>query len=150
MSSTPEQTVRRVVTGVDHSGKSVVITDEICPRQAVEDQYITVDLWTSGLPAPVDGPVDIPQVADVDPEPGEIIWRWFALGPGERIEFHKTETVDCMLVHSGSVTLLLEEGSVSLRPGDCAVQRGTRHGWLNEGSEPCVLVGTMASTRRAE
>ncbi|MGH7759107.1 MAG: cupin domain-containing protein, partial [Candidatus Dormibacteria bacterium] len=68
------------------------------------------------------------------------------LGPGERIEFHSTQTVDCMTVLQGQVTLVMEEGMVELRRGDCVIQRGTRHGWFNGGEEECILVGTMSST----
>ncbi|MGH7666207.1 MAG: cupin domain-containing protein [Candidatus Dormibacteria bacterium] len=147
MAAVSRQAVRRVVTGVDATGKSVVVMDGNCECQAVEDQYVSVDLWAFRLPAPTQGSVDVPSVADIDPAPSEVIWRRFTLGPGERIDFHSTETVDLMSVESGEITLVLEVGEpVKLRPGDCVVQRGTRHGWVNDGPDPCVLLGVMAST----
>lgn len=146
MAGAAVQSVRRVVTGVDRDGRSAVVVDEVCGKQAVLEQYTSVDLWALTLPAPTSAATDVPAEADLDPGPGEVVWRWFALGPGERIDFHSTTTVDCMLVFSGSVTLLLEAGDVTLRRGDSVVQRGTRHGWLNSGDEDCVLVGLMAST----
>ncbi len=103
-----------------------------------------MDLWASGLPARVDWPLDVPRVADLDPEPEDMVWRWFALGPGEEIGFHSTPTVDLLTVHSGSVVLILEEGELELQRGDCIVQRGARHCWRNPGPETCVLVGIMA------
>jgi hypothetical protein len=144
----PRQTVRRVVTGVDPSGASMVASDGPCECQAIEDQYVSVDLWSTGLPAGVDGPLNVPEVADVDGVPGEIIWRRFTLGPGEKIAFHSTATVDLMTVLSGKITLVMERGEVVLVPGDCVVQRGTVHGWVNAESEPCTLIGVMASTER--
>lgn len=143
----PRQAVRRVVTGVDPSGASVVVSDAPCECQAVEDQYVSVDLWSTGLPAGVDGPIDVPEVPDVDGVPGEMIWRRFTLGPGEKIAFHSTETVDLMTVLSGRITLVMERGEVALDPGDCVVQRGTVHGWVNAESVPAVLIGIMASIR---
>jgi len=143
----PRQTVRRVVTGVDPSGASMVVSDAPCECQAIEDQYVSVDLWSTGLPAGVDGPIDVPEVPDVDGVPGEIIWRRFTLGPGEKIAFHSTETVDLMTVLTGRITLVMERGEVVLEPGDCVVQRGTIHGWVNAEPVPCVLIGIMASTR---
>ena len=77
---------------------------------------------------------------------GQLVWRQFALGSGETIEFHATDTVDLMTVHAGKVSLVLETGNVVLSRGDCVVQRGTRHGWVNEGPDACVLIGIMAST----
>lgn len=147
MTRLPRQTVRRVVTGVDPSGASMVVSDAPCECQAVEDQYVSVDLWATGLPAGVDGPIDVPEVPDVDGVPGEVIWRRFTLGPGEKIAFHSTETVDLMTVLSGRITLVMERGEVVLEPGDCVVQRGTVHGWVNAESVPAVLIGIMASTR---
>jgi quercetin dioxygenase-like cupin family protein len=144
----PRQVVRRVVTGVDASGASVVVSDGPCECQAVEPQSVSVDLWSTGVPAATDGPIDVPAVADLDAAPGEVIWRRFTLAPGERIAFHSTETLDLMTVLSGRITMLMEKGpEVVLEPGDCIVQRGTVHGWFNQGAEPCVLIGVMACTR---
>ena len=138
--------VRRVVTGVDERGKSTVVADGSCPCRAVEEQYVSEDLWLTTLPAPVDEAIDVPVVADLDPERGQLVWRRLALGSGETIEFHATDTVDLMTVHAGKVSLVLETGNVVLSRGDCVVQRGTRHGWVNEGPDACVLIGIMAST----
>jgi mannose-6-phosphate isomerase-like protein (cupin superfamily) len=53
---------------------------------------------------------------------------------------HTTATVDFNVVLSGEVTLELDDGAMlTLGPGDTAVQNGTRHRWLNHGSEPAVL-----------
>ncbi len=147
MAKLPRQQVRRVVTGVNQAGKSYAVVDGNCECQAIQEQYVSVDLWSFGLPAATEGPVDIPAVPDIDGVPGEVIWRRFTLGPRERIAFHATDTVDLMTVLSGSITMTLEEGQdIKLGPGDCVVQRGTRHGWLNESDEPCTLIGVMAST----
>ncbi len=56
---------------------------------------------------------------------------------------HKTATVDYIILISGRVTLLLDEGEVALEPGDVVVQRGTNHAWVNRGSEPAVLVAIL-------
>ena len=32
-----------------------------------------------------------------------------------------------------------------LRPGDCLIQRGTRHAWQNRSDQPCILVSTMVA-----
>jgi quercetin dioxygenase-like cupin family protein len=146
VSRADQDPVRRVVTGVDERGKSTVVSDGSCQCRAVQEQYVSEDLWLTTLPAPVDGEVDVPAVADLDPERGQLVWRRFALGPGETIGLHATETVDLMTVDSGKVTLVLETGNVVLSRGDCVVQRGTRHGWVNEGPDACVLIGIMAST----
>ena len=45
--------------------------------------------------------------------------------------FHRTMTVDHIMMISGEVTLLLDKGEATLRAGDMLVQRNTNHAWLN-------------------
>jgi len=59
---------------------------------------------------------------------------------------HKTPTVDYIVLLSGEISLVLDEGDpVELRPFDAVVQRGVGHSWLNTGHQPallmCVMVG---------
>lgn len=59
---------------------------------------------------------------------------------------HTTKTIDYGIVLSGKIILELDEGEVELEAGDIVVQRATRHGWHNRGSEPCkiafILIGS--------
>jgi naringenin degradation protein FdeH len=59
---------------------------------------------------------------------------------------HATATVDYILLLSGEISLLLDEGEpIKLKPFDAVVQRATNHSWVNTGKEPalllCVMVG---------
>jgi hypothetical protein len=59
---------------------------------------------------------------------------------------HATATVDYILLLSGEISLLLDEGDpIKLKPFDAVVQRATNHSWVNTGKEPallmCVMVG---------
>lgn len=56
---------------------------------------------------------------------------------------HKTRSVDYIVVLSGKVTLILDEGEVELEPFDVVVQRGTNHGWSNRGDTPVGLMAVM-------
>lgn len=50
--------------------------------------------------------------------------------------FHRSVTLDYVLVLHGSITLFLDDNKkVVLRKNDFLVQRGTIHGWVNEGPE---------------
>ncbi len=59
---------------------------------------------------------------------------------------HTTKTLDYGIVLSGEIDLELDSGEVHLKAGDIVVQRATRHGWHNRGSEPCkiafILIGS--------
>lgn len=49
---------------------------------------------------------------------------------------------------SGEIYAVTETGETLLRPGDCLVQRGTKHAWSNRGTEPCTLAAVhVAATR---
>ena len=52
---------------------------------------------------------------------------------------HRTASIDYVTVLTGEVTLMLDDGEVTLRPFDTVVQRGTSHAWVNRGSSPALL-----------
>lgn len=62
---------------------------------------------------------------------------------------HTTDTVDYGIVLSGEIYLELDEGKeVQLKAGDCIVQNGTRHGWRNRSTVPCVMAFIMIGADR--
>jgi mannose-6-phosphate isomerase-like protein (cupin superfamily) len=56
---------------------------------------------------------------------------------------HKTSTVDYIVVLRGAVTMIMDEGEVTLKAGDLVVQRGTNHDWVVRGNEPCLIAAIM-------
>ena len=56
---------------------------------------------------------------------------------------HKTKTIDYIILLKGDLTLLLDEDEVRLKPFDVVVQRGTNHAWVNNGSEPALLIAVL-------
>jgi quercetin dioxygenase-like cupin family protein len=63
---------------------------------------------------------------------------------------HRTDTIDFVQVLRGELRLVLDGDARDLRAGDCVVQRGTWHSWLNTGREPCVFVAVMLTTQPLE
>ena len=62
---------------------------------------------------------------------------------------HTTDTIDFEVVLSGEVILELDDGvETVLRPGDTVVQNGTRHRWVNRGTEPAVWAVFMIGAHR--
>jgi hypothetical protein len=61
-----------------------------------------------------------------------------AAEPGSGFDMHQTPTIDFLVVVSGRMELLMDEGSAKLGPGDCVVQRGrdTRGGSLETSRAP--------------
>ena len=60
---------------------------------------------------------------------------------------HQTETIDYIILLKGDVTLVLDEEEVHLEPFDVVVQRGTNHAWVNNGSEPALLIAVLIDSR---
>lgn len=69
----------------------------------------------------------------------------------EEVATHTTQTVDYGFLLEGELYLELDGGrEVRLRPGDCVVQRGTRHTWKNRSDEPALAAFVLIGARRAE
>lgn len=77
--------------------------------------------------------------------------RWDAGGAMEEGDageegWHTTATIDYGIVISGQVELGLDDGWVTLGPGDVVVQRATRHAWRLVGDEPCKIAWVLISS----
>ena len=154
-------TIRRVVTGHDADGRSVVVYND------VHEYRRRVQIWTTeGSPADNSGEVvdaaqretrleappqgsmfwlvELPPVQELAPgaaaESAERLAKEGAVTHQDgRPGMHTTRTIDYMVVLDGEVTLLLDEGEVTLHKYDTVVQRGTAHHWENRGTEPARL-----------
>ena len=157
---------RRVVTGHDAQGRSVVLSDGMPPN--VRDRGTGVDfleIWnTAGAPAlleaaepePTDGPLKVPplqigsKIRLNDFYPGHI--RKLPLrADGRHPMMHRTRSVDYGIVLDGEIYMILDETEVLLRAGDVVVQRGTDHAWENRTDHVCrmafILIGAEFSPR---
>ena len=133
---------RRVVTGHDAQGKSVVLSDGMPPQDhpmrgaAIGADFI--EMWNS--------PEAVPTLTS-EPD-GEPVSRPFAIMPasghliriidiypprmgGHRTVMHRTRTLDYAMVIEGEIVLVLDDSEVVLGPGEVVVQRGTDHAWEN-------------------
>jgi len=153
--------VRRVVTGMDDDGRSTFLSDG--------DAFggdAWAEVWLTDPELGLDAVVD-PQfgTAVLEPPAGGTVFRVFHVPTDaqmreamsrstlEGIEpdgFHTTHTVDYVMVLEGEVSLELDTGEVLLQPGDCVVQRGTIHNWVNRGTEPCLVAFILISAKPVE
>jgi quercetin dioxygenase-like cupin family protein len=134
--------MRRVVTGHDDDGFSVVQIDGSAPET---DGVSTI--WSSTT-VPVDNATDTGELKNGLTQPSGVNFFSFSYAPNHESKFHRSITVDFGYVISGAVDLILDNGEVvTLRAGDTFVQRGTVHGWRNPRPEPCkVIVLVVAAT----
>ena len=167
--------MRRVITGHDKNGKSIVVLDGPPARSIGEDVGGLFELWnTDGNtintqdnidraddeiilsppsngskfryfqinPTPEGIPVDIMQdiAADAFDKIGAAHHR---IDTTKHPAMHKTETIDYIILLKGDVTLILDQEEVDIKPFDVVVQRGTNHAWVNNGSDPALLIAVL-------
>ena len=164
--------VRRVVTGHNAAGKSIVLVDDT--TEPVEESTVnSTGMWSTNshpprvhsveeaaaIPGKMEPPGSNflllfvpPDDPDASMEEMEEKWaeKFGAIGEGHiRIDtskhprMHMTRTIDYLVVLSGEVTLLLDEEEVVLKQFDTIVQQATNHGWVNRTKEPAVLAVIM-------
>ena len=63
---------------------------------------------------------------------------------------HTTDSVDYAICVSGELVMEMEDGDVTLKPGDVVIQRGTMHNWVNKGTEPCIMAFILIATEGAK
>ncbi|KAH7098691.1 hypothetical protein BKA62DRAFT_712050 [Auriculariales sp. MPI-PUGE-AT-0066] len=141
----PPAHMRRVITGHDASGKSIVLRDESNPPSIwgpEETGFRVYDLYrTDETPAQIDEELGAGGWADrisgnrelVSPNGSTL--RVFDYRPGASVEMHRTPSIDYGIVLKGEVTLVLDGGeTVIFKTGDVIIQRGTAHSWRNDTS----------------
>ena len=135
-------TIRRVVTGHDAQGKSVVLSDgpppQHHPMQGASVGADFVEIWNSPQPVPelesAEALEPNERAFTIMPVSGHllrIIEMYPAKDGGRRTVMHRTRTLDYVVVIEGELVLLLDDSEVVLGKGDVVVQRGTNHAWEN-------------------
>jgi quercetin dioxygenase-like cupin family protein len=139
---------RRIVTGHDADGRSVILQDAPTPKTLDVGSAAFHELWiTDETPTPIDAtpagePTDRP-VRTPAPACGVTV-RFTHMAPGAEAPMHRTETVDVGVVLEGETYLILDDGSETLmRPQDVVVQRGTNHAWANRSTQPVRMLFVM-------
>ncbi len=173
--------IRRIVTGHDDRGRSIVLFDDHVRPGA--DVPTDVYLWTTDrTPASTRGHDDAARrPLRLEPPPNGSAFRFVEFPPdsalagmsAEQVEavmaglfarldatgcrtdtkrspgMHRTHTIDYIVLLAGEITLLLDEGEVTLKPFDVVVQRGTSHAWSNRGASPALLAIAMLDAEPA-
>ncbi len=144
-------TPRRVVTGHDKRGKSIVLSDGHPPIELKfpERGVAFFEIWsTNASPAPLSTAEAEPthESLELAPKSHGTVIRILDFLPGFSKEssgtrpfVHRTETVDYGIVLEGEIFLLLDDSEVHLKAGDVVVQRGTDHAWENRSDRPARM-----------
>lgn len=145
------QRIRRVVTGHDAQGRSVILSDGDARVHPLGRAGMSLgDVWaTSECP---------PQVTADEADPIGATLDFTIKDRGTRLRIlestpgsdsaepwmHRTNTIDYGYVIEGEMCLLLDDGvEVVLKEGDTVIQRGTNHAWANRSGKKCRMLFVM-------
>jgi mannose-6-phosphate isomerase-like protein (cupin superfamily) len=144
--------VRRIVTANNAHGRSYFASDEEIAEMYVWESLQAPAQLGAGVPllpstAPsIEPPAGGSKVTRVQMEPWAQMKEKMASYAGLDAEgFHRTTTIDYIMLVSGEVDLILDEGRTTVRAGDLVVQRNTNHAWHNMGETPVDFWGVMVS-----
>jgi quercetin dioxygenase-like cupin family protein len=160
--------VRRIVTGLNAAGKSVILSDTELPTgEVAAGEPIRAGMWITDR-APVsnggasdpcpDGVINrvaptsrggsVFRVTEFPPEsqrprdPAELASRGAHVTADRTARnpgFHMTDTIDYAIVLEGEIWAMLDEDETLMRPGDVLIQRGTYHAWSNRSDRMCRM-----------
>jgi mannose-6-phosphate isomerase-like protein (cupin superfamily) len=159
---------RRVVTGHNSEGKSIILMDG-APPQVSEPmpQVFTHEIWETSSPADNTGNTDTairePRIEPHDP--AGTIFRYVEFPPDEVLQdvdvadafaqmgssgahdseskvagMHETQTTDYAIVLEGEMWAVMEEGETKLSANEVLIQRGTNHAWSNRSGKPALML----------
>jgi len=128
-----ERSPRRVVTGLDSKGRSFILFDD----------FAKLVIWDAAqLPAENGGTADLGGGTFRFPTAGvEFVFTDFP--PGRSTPMHATDTLDFIVIVSGSITFITETSETLLCAGNVLVDRGVMHAWRNDGDQNCRIVNVL-------
>lgn len=145
------QKIRRVVTGHDENGRSVILADGDATVHPLGREGMSLgDVWATGEYPPqitADEPDPVTTSLDFTIKERGTRFRILESTPGTGDAepwMHRTSTIDYCYVIEGEMCLLLDDGvEVVLKEGDTVVQRGTNHAWVNRSGRKCRMLFVM-------
>ena len=171
--------IRRIVTGHDAEGRSIILADGPAPTVMTSATNTTLtDLWeTTQTPASNAGGADasLRPVHLMPPKNGSIFRivefppdsersfgnrdaAFAAMGAADALDhgnqrhpgFHKTNTVDFAVTLEGEIWAMVDVGETLLKAGDVLVQRGTNHSWSNRSDRVCRIAFVQIDADQAQ
>ncbi|WP_437917985.1 cupin domain-containing protein [Sphingobacterium sp. LRF_L2] len=150
-----KQTPRRIVTGIQ-DGKSTIIEDRLVENVVEHFPGLFIaDVWNTGNMASIlDLSLPIPNLPFPETPKNGTYFRYVVIPPDTSLGvtiaedkphplMHQTHTLDYIIILSGELYLMMEDGETRLTAGDIVIQRGTNHAWSNRSDKPCIQLAIL-------
>ncbi|KAF9520536.1 hypothetical protein BS47DRAFT_1335698 [Hydnum rufescens UP504] len=154
--------IRRIITSHTPDGKSTIIRDErlapaIPTGPGVKASGRMTRIWTTKQTPVVhsketiDGGTEGPDRLGLIATNGTNISA-YDVAPGLEGPNHRTSTLDYIILLSGEITFILEDGTERTlsEPGTILVQRGTLHKFENRGTGWARFLAVLVDAKPAE
>jgi quercetin dioxygenase-like cupin family protein len=145
--------VRRVVTGGGVDNKSTVMLDSRIALTPAPNDLKWAHLWITDIfPLTVSDSDTRNKSLGVSPPENGTQFGIVEFAPVDHAHaadplWHRTRTVDYVVVLFGEIDLMLDDKVVHLSAGDTVVQQATNHAWVNRGSGPCRLLFVLMDAK---
>jgi naringenin degradation protein FdeH len=145
--------VRRVVTGAHADNKSTVMFDSRIALTPDPNDLKLAHLWiTDTFPLTASDSDTRDKSLGVSPPENGTQFGIVEIPPVDHAHaaeplWHRTRTVDYVVVLFGEIDLMLDDKVVHLSAGDTVVQQAANHAWVNRGSEPCRLLFVLMDAK---
>ncbi len=147
--------IRRVVTGHDEHLKSHIVSDGPATnsRSRVEGHCTTLMWATDRSPADITSDEDMgDRQMGTAPPPMGTRFCVHEIGPHSDYQpnFHRTDTIDYVIVVKGRLLMKLDKDETELGPGDVVIMRGTGHSWTNAGDGICIVAFVLIDSEKLD
>ncbi|MBY8856899.1 cupin domain-containing protein [Nocardia sp. CA2R105] len=141
---------RRVVTGHDSEGRSIVTSDSLVEAFEASPTAFATRLWaTDEFPSDNTDDQDGAQLIETLASDNGTAFYIADWAPNSEFPAHRTRSIDYGVVLSGQLEAVLDSGQVvRLGAGESIVQRGTLHAWRNSTDEWTRTVFVLIASRR--
>jgi hypothetical protein len=143
-----------IVTGIDADKKSNAILNSKIALAPAPNDLKWAHLWvTESYPLSISATDTKDNSVGVSPPENGTQFGVVEIPPSDPVQsaqplWHRTRTVDYVVVMSGEIDLMLEASVVHLQAGDTVVQQATNHAWINRGTVPCRLLFVLMDAKR--
>jgi mannose-6-phosphate isomerase-like protein (cupin superfamily) len=161
--------VRRIVTGLDASGKAIILFDSAVQLTSFRSPNPAGEMWVTPTSppdyswtedrakikvplAPLEGGtifriVDFMPLSPEAEKKMDINLMLKVVGdhapkkglPPKHPMMHRTRSLDYAIIMSGEIDMMMDDKVVHLKAGDVVVQQATNHAWINRGKEVCRI-----------
>lgn len=167
--------VRRIVTGEDREGRSIIVSDGPAPNfvRAEHSPTVAQVVWATGEgaakgvdPAPAGHPFgfhseggSVLRIVDFPPDEAYDHTKLAQFldehgvrdaGKPRHFWFHKTHSLDYAIVLEGEIHAMLDVGETLMRAGDVLIQRATNHSWSNRSGRNCRMAFVLLALNEGE